>query len=196
VTLRVLIGILWAAALVMAGLALWLNNQRSAAGTSTSSQLQTAAEAETEVSGKTVPNFSLPTLPPYREEWGDSINYEDFAGKKPLVINFWASWCPPCRREARLLEASWQKHRTNVQFIGVNFQDQEADALEFIDEFGQTFPSGADRRGETGIEFGVFGMPTTYFVDPDGTIRAAKVGEISAEELETKIAQLLSAERR
>jgi cytochrome c biogenesis protein CcmG/thiol:disulfide interchange protein DsbE len=197
VTIRVLIGILWAAVLGMAGIAFWVNSQtRTANGNSAPAELKTAAEAETEASGTTVPNFSLPTLEPYREEWGDSINYEDFAGKKPLVINFWASWCPPCRREAPLLEAAWQKHRTEVQFIGVNFQDQEADALEFIEEFGHTFPSGADRRGETGLDFGVFGMPTTYFVDPGGTIRTAKVGEISAEELETNIAQLVSAERR
>jgi cytochrome c biogenesis protein CcmG/thiol:disulfide interchange protein DsbE len=196
VTIRVLIGILWAAVLVMAGLAFWVNSQtRNADGNGQPVELKTAADAEREASGKTVPSFSLPTLPPYLEEWGNSIDYEDFAGKTPLVVNFWASWCPPCRREAPLLEAAWQKHRARVQFIGVNFQDQEADALEFIEEFGQTFPSGADRRGETGLDFGVFGMPTTYFVDPEGTIRAAKVGEISADELETKIAQLLAAER-
>jgi cytochrome c biogenesis protein CcmG/thiol:disulfide interchange protein DsbE len=196
VTMRVLVVILWASVLVMAGLSLWVRSQtRSGLEVGTAAELKTAADAEREASGKTVPNFSLPTLEPYRGEWGDTLDYQEFAGKLPLVINFWASWCPPCRREARLLEASWQKHRTQVQFIGVNFQDPEADALAFIEEFGQTFPSGADRRGEVGIEFGVFGMPTTYFVDPNGTVLAAKVGEISAEELEENIARLLAAER-
>jgi cytochrome c biogenesis protein CcmG/thiol:disulfide interchange protein DsbE len=193
--MRALIGVLGAAVLVMAGLGLWVHSRTGAAGgNSTSAELSTAADAVRDTGGETVPSFNLPTLAPYRQEWGNSIDYENFAGKKPLVINFWASWCPPCRREAPLLEAAWQKHRAKVQFIGVNFQDQEADALAFIEEFAQSFPSGADRRGDTGLDFGVFGMPTTYFVDPDGTIRAAKVGEISAGELEKKMSELLSAE--
>jgi cytochrome c biogenesis protein CcmG/thiol:disulfide interchange protein DsbE len=194
--MRVLISVLWTAVFVMAGLAFWFNSQtRNADDNGQPAELKTAADAEGEASGQTVPSFSLPTLPPYRVEWGNSIDYEDFVGKTPLVVNFWASWCQPCRREAPPLEAAWQKHRAKVQFIGVNFQDQEADALAFIEEFGQTFPSGADSRGETGLAFGVFGMPTTYFVDPDGTIRSAKIGEIRADELESKIAQLLPAER-
>jgi len=126
--------------------------------------------------------------------WGDTIEYEEFVGSGPLVINFWASWCLPCRNEAPLLEAAWQEYGERVRFLGINFQDREADALAFLEEFGHTFPSGADPRGEAGRDFRLIGVPTTYFVDARGTIRTVKVGEIDAAELESNVAGLLAVD--
>lgn len=184
---KVLIGILWASVAVMAGIALYVRQQPSPPLEVSGSESKTATEAERTSTGKSVPDFSLPTLEPYRDKWGDSLDYQEFAGRAPLVINVWASWCVPCRKEAPLLEAAWQEHGERVQFLGINYQDQEEDALDFIEEFGHTFPSGADPRGDVARDFGLFGVPTTYFVDPDGTIRTVKIGEISADELESNI---------
>lgn len=193
--LKVLIGVLWASVAVMAGLALWAKQQSSPATEAQGSALEaTTEEVEREAKGKSVPDFSLPTLEPYRDEWGDTLEYDEFVGEAPLVINFWASWCVPCRNEAPLLGAAWQEYGDRVQFLGINYQDQEADALDFIEEFGHTFPSGADPRGGAGLDFGLFGVPTTYFVDLGGTIRTVKLGEISAGELESNIQGLLAAD--
>ena len=191
---RVLIGILWALVALMAGLAVYVRQQSSPALRVAGAELQTGKEMARESIGKSVPDFSLPTLRPYRDEWGETLDYQEFADKVPLVINFWASWCIPCRKEAPLLEAAWQRYEGRAQFLGVNYQDQRADALEFIEEFGHSFPSGADPRGEVGLDFGLFGVPTTYFVDPDGTIHSVIVGEISADELESNIYGLLATE--
>lgn len=175
-----------AAAVVFAGLNLGVTLKGGAGGPE-------STEAAPSLAGKPAPDFRLPTLEPYRAEWGETLALEDFLSERPLVVNFWASWCVPCRREAPLLEAAWQRHRGRVQFIGVNFQDQEAEALKFIEEFGQSFPSGADPRGEVGVAFGLFGVPTTYFIRPDGMIRAQKVGELSEEELDAYLKELLLA---
>lgn len=190
-----MIAVLWTAAAVMAGLALWALQRSAPAADAPGSALKAAAEeAEREAAGRAVPGFRVPTLEPYRDVWGDTIEYAEFVGSGPLVINFWASWCLPCRNEAPLLEAAWQKYGESVRFLGINFQDREADALAFLMEFGHTFPSGADPRGEAGRDFRLIGVPTTYFVDTRGTIRTVKVGEIDAAELESNVAGLLAVD--
>lgn len=140
--------------------------------------------------GEMVPDVELATLPPYREAWGDPLRLHDHVGDGPLVVNVWASWCPPCRREAPLLEAAWREHGERVQFLGVNLRDQESAAVAFIEEFGLTFPSGADPRGEVANQLGVVGVPTTFFIDETGRIRTTKVGEIDERDLERRIQAL------
>lgn len=160
----------------------FLNGMASGATTTSSAPTPTQAAGS-----DMVPDIELATLPPYREEWGDTLRLHDFVGRTPLVVNVWASWCPPCRREAPLLEAAWQKHRDRVQFIGIDLRDAEDAALEFIQAYGQTFPSGADPRGDAANAFGLLGVPTTYFIDASGRIDSTKVGEITEDELARRI---------
>ena len=139
---------------------------------------------------KPAPDFTLPILPPYRKAWGETLRLSRLFGR-PIVLNFWASWCPPCRREAPMLQAYWRRYQDQVLFIGVNFQDTEEAALAFIREFGLSFPSVADPRGRVGIDYGVYGLPETFFIDPEGRVQARHVGELKPKDLEGYLRTLL-----
>jgi cytochrome c biogenesis protein CcmG/thiol:disulfide interchange protein DsbE len=109
--------------------------------------------------GETAPEFELPTLS------GDTLSSDDLKGH-PVVVNFWASWCLPCREEAPLLERTWRKYRDEgVIFLGVNIKDAESDAKAFVDEFDITYPMVRDLDQELTRAFGVRGLPETFFVD-------------------------------
>lgn len=108
---------------------------------------------------------------------GKRVALADLRGRG-AVINFWASWCAPCRVEAGLLEAGWQANQAEITFIGVNMQDTEPAARAFIDEFGLSYPNGPD-TAQWGRRFGVTGLPATFFVDAQGVIRRAVLGPIT-----------------
>ena len=98
---------------------------------------------------------------------------------RPTVINFWASWCPPCRDEARILEGLWRRHQAaGVLMIGIDIQDAEADAREFLREFNITYPNGRDEDGRITIDYGVIGLPVTFFVNREGIVERRWVGAI------------------
>lgn len=121
---------------------------------------------------KPAPDFTITTFE------GETISLKDFRGK-PVVINFWASWCPPCRYEAPLLERAWRVFKNHgVIFIGVDIQDTEEDALSYIREFNITYPNGPDPTGEIAIDYGVSGLPVTFFVSRRGEIVRRWVGAI------------------
>ena len=101
-----------------------------------------------------------------------------------VLLNFWASWCVPCREEASLLEATWRTYRDRgVRFVGVNIQDSEEAARAFLREFGVTYPNGPDPGGRIAIDYGVYGIPETFFIGRDGRILAKHVGAIGPERL-------------
>lgn len=112
---------------------------------------------------------------------GDAIQLKDFLGK-PLVLNFWASWCVSCREEARLMEAYWQKYKAQgVQFVGIAIQDTPSAALEFAKYFGKTYVLALDESGTAGIEYGVTGVPETFFIDAGGKIRHKEAAPLTPE---------------
>jgi cytochrome c biogenesis protein CcmG/thiol:disulfide interchange protein DsbE len=125
--------------------------------------------------GDTAPEFELPTLS------GDTLSSADLKGH-PVVINFWASWCLPCREEAPLLERTWRRYRDEgVIFLGVNIKDAGSDAKAFVEEFDITYPVVRDLDQELTRSFGVRGLPETFFVDHEwrfvGTESGAQRGE-------------------
>ncbi len=141
--------------------------------------------------GKPAPDFELPLLPPYRADWGERFRLSEHRGK-PVVLNFWASWCyPACYEEAPVLEAAWRGYKDRVLFFGINTQDKEAAALEFIRRFGLTFPQGYDPRGKVGIDYGMYGVPETFFIDAEGRVRSRYAGSIEASELRKRIQEVL-----
>ncbi len=131
------------------------------------------------------PDFSLTTFN------GTTISLAGLRGK-PIVINFWASRCPPCRFEATLLERTWRAYKNRgVIFIGVDIQDREEDALNYIREFDITYPNGPDPTGEISIDYGVSGLPVTFFVSRKGEIVRRWVGAIEKGVLISSIEEMM-----
>jgi cytochrome c biogenesis protein CcmG/thiol:disulfide interchange protein DsbE len=118
---------------------------------------------------------------------GRKITLDELRGKA-IFLNFWASWCPPCRAEARDLEAAWQKVKDkNMVFIGVALQDTDKNSLEFLKEFEVTYPNGKDVSGKIAVDYGTWGIPESFFIDPQGRITYKHVGGIRAALVLTKL---------
>jgi cytochrome c biogenesis protein CcmG/thiol:disulfide interchange protein DsbE len=117
------------------------------------------------------------------------VSLADYRGR-PVVLNFFASWCVPCRREMPDFEAVHDRLGNRVAFVGVNHQDQRPAALDLLEETGVTYPSGFDPRGTVAGAYGLFGMPTTIFISPDGRVLERRTGEMSKRELEATIRRL------
>ena len=106
---------------------------------------------------------------------GEELRLSDLKGKV-VVLNFWASWCPPCRWEMPAFERMWQEYRDQgVVFVGVAISDAEEDAQAFARKIGVTYPVGLDATGRAARDFRVFGLPTTFLIDRDGN-EARKFG--------------------
>ena len=134
--------------------------------------------------GKPAPDFTLALLD------GGELSLSQYQGR-PVVVNFWASWCPPCRQEAVALERAWRAHAdAGVQFIGVDLQDRESDARAYISEFDVTYPNGTDIGGKISVDYGVIGLPVTFFVSREGVVERRFVGAISRGKLEGWIGEL------
>jgi cytochrome c biogenesis protein CcmG/thiol:disulfide interchange protein DsbE len=105
----------------------------------------------------------------------------------PVVVNFWASWCIPCREEAPILAASARSHDGQVAFLGVDIQDLRADALGFLREFDVPYVSVRDRSMKTAESYGLTGVPETYFIDRRGRVASHRAGPVSRVTLEEGI---------
>jgi cytochrome c biogenesis protein CcmG, thiol:disulfide interchange protein DsbE len=110
-----------------------------------------------------------------------------------LLINFWASWCDPCRDEAPVLEEFWRQHRgEGVTVLGVNLDDTSDDAREFIREFGLTYPQLRDGDGrQWRDDYGMTGFPESFLVDPQGDLAVIQRGPVDAKILATEFAPVI-----
>lgn len=134
--------------------------------------------------GRTAPGFEIPL---YAAD--STVGLARLRGR-PVVLNFWASWCLACRDEARVLEAGWRAHGPDVAFIGVAVDDEARAARAFIERYGKTYYLGPDRDGSIAVDYGLFGVPETFFIAPDGRILAKHVGPLRQADLEQRIGEL------
>lgn len=137
--------------------------------------------------GNAAPEFALQTLA------GDTLRLSK-AGDRPLVVNFWASWCIPCQYEHPLLVALDEEYQGRVRVVGIVYQDTRTNAMKWIHERGGSWTNVLDPRSRTAIEYGVRGVPETFFITRDGRILHHLVGPVSPEALQTWIPRLLAAD--
>jgi len=166
------------------GLAL---NELSSRGTSGVSGLAVADfEAVAQAESGPAPAFALPSV-----DGGQAVALEAYRGKV-VVLNFWASWCGPCWKEAPGLERTWEAYRSRgVQFIGVNERDDLSAALSFIETNGLTFPSGSDPAGRLAASYRLTGMPTTFVIDRAGNLVYRFLGYLDERTLRPALDALL-----
>ncbi|HYH27933.1 MAG TPA: TlpA disulfide reductase family protein [Actinomycetota bacterium] len=117
------------------------------------------------------------------------VRPSDYRGKV-VVVNFWASWCAPCREEQPGLQRLHEELGDRVSFVGVNFQDDRAAALAYLEEFGVTYPSVADPDGQLAYRFGVPFLPATIIADARGEMRYRLVGEQTESTLRRYLAEV------
>jgi cytochrome c biogenesis protein CcmG/thiol:disulfide interchange protein DsbE len=112
---------------------------------------------------------------------------------KVVVVNFWASWCyPACYEEAPVLERGWRAYKDRgLVMVGINIQDKEAPARKFLAQFGHTFPNAPDPAGRVSVDYGVYGVPETFFIDRDGRVRYKHVGALTDEIFKAQAEKLL-----
>ncbi len=134
------------------------------------------------------PDFTLDTLQ------GDTIRLSDLRGRI-VIVNFWATWCPPCRAETPALQSSYEQYKdAGVLVLGVNLTDQDSlkDVGAFVKEFGLTYPILLDRDGSVGLRYRLQGLPSTFFINGQGVIRTLVIGGPMSETfIRSKIEALL-----
>ena len=135
--------------------------------------------------GKAAPQFALENA---RDESG-LILLSDYYGQ-PIVLNFYASWCEPCRREIPDFEKAANELAGKVTFIGINFAEDKIRALGILKLFNATYLAALDRTGEVGMGYGLQGLPYTVFIDADGIVRAKQAGLVTEEILVKGLAKL------
>jgi cytochrome c biogenesis protein CcmG/thiol:disulfide interchange protein DsbE len=127
--------------------------------------------------GQAAPPFALRAL-----DSGQKYSLAELKGR-PLVINFWASWCGPCKMEHPVLEWGAREFGHQAVFLGVVFEDTEDNARQFLARMGASFPQLVDVRSQVAVDYGVAGVPETYFIDARGIIRGKHVGPIDPQSL-------------
>ena len=139
-----------------------------------------ATTQATEPVDLTAPDFTV------YDAQGNPHKLSDFRGK-PVVLNFWASWCPPCKAEMPDFEEAYQSRGEDIHFVMVNLTDGQSEtvatASQFLAESGYTFPVYFDTQGQAATVYGIQSIPTTFFIDAEGKIVAAGSGKLDAASL-------------
>lgn len=167
-----------------------LRSQGTTASGSADRDTQSAGETTDSVNEENIdaPDFTMTSAD------GEEITLESLEGK-PLVLNFWASTCGPCKSEMPEFQNAYEEFGDRIQFVMVNIPgfngETQARALQFLEQQGYSFPVYFDSDAEAQIQYGITSIPRTYFIDPDGTVEAYVSGAMDASTLERGIEMIL-----
>lgn len=142
---------------------------------------------ESPLVGRPAPDFALSPV-----DGSAQIRLSALRGT-PVVLNFWATWCEPCRQEHGTLQMAAQRMGSNVQFLGVVYEDTPDKISAFLDRHGSGYPALIDEGGKTAIAYGVGGVPETFFIDAAGTIVSKYNGPLPPATLFERVRQLQEA---
>ncbi len=135
--------------------------------------------------GRMAPGFELQTLD------GETVRLEDFRGS-PLVLNFWATWCKPCAAEHPVLQEGAGRYQPRgVVFLGVVYADDAAKVAAYLERHGSAYPNALDATDRTAIDYGVGGVPETFFIDREGRIARKFSGPLDASSLQGILEEIL-----
>ena len=141
----------------------------------------------TDIRPRPAPDFVLTSFD------GQRIQLSDYRGRI-VVLNFWASWCPPCRVEAPVLQRAAERlESSGVTILGIDVWDDQSAAIEFLNEVGVTYPNAEDATRLIPVEFGVTGLPETFVIDRKGVLVRRWVGPLSDRDLDELLAPVLAA---
>jgi len=171
--------------LVAVSVAIFLKAQNSERVTSTqqtqgvvsTSELPEQDNTQTSTVGEKAPDFSLSTVD------GGTINLSEFLGKKPVVLDFWTSWCPNCRRDMPKLSKMYEKHKDKIEVIGINLQENPAIVERYISSADIVFPIALDPSGQTSRAYDIRYTNTHILIDKDGNIVRTIPGDISESDI-------------
>ena len=141
-----------------------------------------ASNSLVDQSHASAPNFSVSSV----RDPAKSISLSDFRGKD-VVVNFWASWCDPCRTEMSLLESASVSERQKVRFVGIDTNDTRSEALSFLRRVHVTYPAGFDPNGHAASAYGLYGLPVTVFISASGKMVGRHLGQLDAATLHTAL---------
>jgi len=137
--------------------------------------------------GHPAPNFSLAMLRPYTGK--SALSLSSFKGK-PVVLNFWASWCEPCKEEAPLLESAWKQAHAqgkDVFILGIDYQDSHNDGINFLQLNSITYPTVLDADGSVAIKYGITSLPVTIFINRKGMVMSRVPRQLTAQVLSSNL---------
>lgn len=136
--------------------------------------------------GQAAPDFVLADLD------GNPLRLSDLRGR-PVIVNFWASWCGPCVEEFPLIRAAAERHATeDLAVVGIVYRDNSEAARRFMSRMGAPWPAAMDPGEQVAQAFGIYGPPETFFIDANGVVRGRQIGQLSASDLERQLAQVLA----
>lgn len=140
------------------------------------------------------PDFEMKFFDGYEWQEMPVANLSDFQGR-PVVLNFWASWCVECIREAKLLEDLWQEYRDQgVVFLGIAYIDVEKNSLAYLEEYNITYPNAPDLRTVISGKYDITGVPETFFIDKNGDVEYIHLSAVTEPMVRTLLDKMLAAE--